>query len=146
LKHGDHGDHGDLALLPDTRRQKAELDSLVDRILDDAFKIHRQYGPGLLESAYEAILAHDLVFQHAMKVERQKTLPILHDGLKIDAGYRIDMLVNDAIIIEMKACEKILPVHEAQLLTYMRFSQKRIGLILNFNTRMFKDGIRRLML
>ncbi len=81
-----------------------------------------------------------------MRVEKQKTLPILHDGLKIDAGYRIDMLVNDAVIIELKSCEKILPVHEAQLLTYMRFSQKRLGLILNFNTRMFKDGIRRLML
>lgn len=119
---------------------------ITEQILDSAFKIHRQYGPGLLESAYEQILFYELVRNKKLKAEAQKILPIIHEGLEIKSAYRIDLLVEDEVIVELKAQEKILPIHEAQLLTYLKLSEKRIGLILNFNAKLLKNGIRRLVL
>ncbi len=145
LKHGGHGGHSDIVPFSVTPEEKQKLDGIADKILDVAFSAHRQYGSGLLESAYEAIVKHDLERHHGFRVERQKTLPIVHDGLFIEAGYRIDLLIEDSVIVELKSCEKILPIHEAQLLTYLKFSDKKLGFILNFKNRMFKDGIRRLM-
>jgi GxxExxY protein len=119
---------------------------VAEKILDAAFKIHRMYGPGLLENAYEHLLLFELQHQHNLKVERQKILPIIHEGYKIDAGYRLDLVVENSVIIELKCAEKILPVHEAQLLTYLKLSQIRLGLILNFKTTLLKQGIKRIIL
>ena len=119
---------------------------VAEKILDAAFKIHRMYGPGLLENAYEHLLLFELQNQHNLNVERQKILPIIHQGHKIDAGYRLDLVVENSVIIELKCTEKILPVHEAQLLTYLKLSEIRLGLILNFKTTLLKQGIKRIIL
>ena len=121
------------------------INKVSGKILDSAFKIHKMFGPGLLESAYEQAMAFDLVKNHGLKVEMQKTLPIMFEECKIDAGYRIDMLVDDSVIVELKAVEKLAPLHEAQLMTYLRLSGIRLGLLLNFNTKMMKDGIKRIV-
>lgn len=118
----------------------------AEKILDSAFKIHRQYGAGLLESAYEHLLAYELTKNQDIKVERQKTLPLIHENEIIDAGYRIDLLVSDAVIVELKCVDKILPIHEAQLLTYLKLSGVRLGLILNFRSVLLKEGIKRIIL
>ena len=118
----------------------------AEKILDSAFKIHRQYGPGLLESAYEHLLVYELYNNHSLKVETQKTLPLIHEGHKIDAGYRIDLLVDDCVIVELKCSEKLLPIHEAQLLTYLKLSEIRLGLLINFKAVLLKQGLKRLIL
>lgn len=146
LNHGEHGEHGDDALLSRNTDGDDRQNRIADKIFDSAIKIHRQYGPGLLESAYEALLAYELSHHQKLTIECQKILPIMHEGLRIEAGYRIDLLVSDDIIVELKACEKILPIHEAQLLTYLRLSGKRLGIILNFNSRLMKDGMKRMRL
>jgi len=117
----------------------------AEKVLDSAFKIHRQYGPGLLESAYEHLLFYELTQNQNLKVETQKALSLYHEGQVIDAGYRIDLYVDDCLIVELKAVEKLLPIHEAQLLTYLKLSETRLGLLLNFNVNLLKHGIRRLI-
>jgi GxxExxY protein len=114
-------------------------------IVDAAIAVHRELGPGLLESAYEQCLAFELV-RRGLKVERQKVLPVIYQELQIDAGYRIDLLVQDRVVVELKAVEKLETIHEAQVLTYLKLSRCRIGLLLNFNVRLLQDGIRRLVL
>jgi GxxExxY protein len=104
--------------------------------------VHQELGPGLLESTYEACLVHELV-SSALSVERQKELPVHYRGLVLDCGYRIDLLVSGSVIVEIKAVEKLLPIHQAQLLTYLRLSGHRLGLLLNFNVTVMKDGVRR---
>lgn len=118
----------------------------AEKTLDAAFKIHKQYGPGLLESAYEHLLVYELNKNDGFKVERQKTLPIIHEGIAIEAGYRLDMVVNNCLILELKCVEKILPIHEAQLITYLKLSNLKLGLLLNFKTTLLKDGIKRFIL
>lgn len=118
----------------------------AEKILDAAFKIHRQYGAGLLESAYEHLMIYELNKNHGLKVESQKTLPLVHEGQKIDAGYRLDLLIEGLVVVELKAVEKLLPIHEAQMLTYLKLSKLRLGLLLNFNVPLLKDGIKRLVL
>lgn len=118
---------------------------VAKKVLDAAFQIHKQYGAGLMESAYEHILMYELKKQFNFKVERQKMLPIYHDNHRIDAGYKLDLIVEDMVIIELKCIEKILPVHEAQLITYLKLTNVRLGLILNFKTTLLKHGIRRLV-
>ena len=113
-------------------------------IVDAAFKVHSLLGPGLLESAYEACLKHELL-KRGLKVASQILLPVEYDGVAIDAGYRIDLLVEDTVVIELKAVEKIVPIHEAQLLTYLKLSGKKLGLLLNFNVLHMKDGIKRIV-
>ena len=118
---------------------------LTERILAAAYEVHSALGPGLLESAYEACLAHELTTR-GIAFRRQLELPIRFKDEQIEAGYRLDLLVEDTVIIELKAVDKLLPIHEAQLLTYLRLSGKRVGLLLNFNAIHLRDGIKRRVL
>ena len=104
--------------------------------------MHRELGPGLLESAYEACLVYELG-ERRLKVDRQKVVPITYRGIRIDCGYRIDLLVNDQVIVELKAVEQVLPIHEAQLVSYLKLSGCKVGLLINFKVKLLKDGIRR---
>lgn len=118
---------------------------IPEQILDAALEVHRHLGPGLLESAYELCVHHELHCR-GLQVRRQVELPIKYDGIVLDAGYRIDLLVADAVIVEVKSVEKFDPIHEAQMLSYMKLAQKRVGLLINFNGQMLKNGIRRKVL
>jgi GxxExxY protein len=113
-------------------------------ILDSAMKVHSALGCGLLESAYEACLAHELI-KRGVAVERQVALPVVYDGYTIDAGYRVDLLVNKIVMVELKAVEKILNVHQAQIMSYLKLSGCRLGYLLNFNVVHLKDGIKRVV-
>ncbi len=117
---------------------------LADGIVDAAFKVHRFFGPGLLESAYEACLAHELLSM-GFQVERQVTLPLMYREVKLDAGYRLDLWVERTVIIEVKAVEEIHPIHMAQMLTYLKLTRNRLGLILNFHSALLKNGMRRVV-
>ena len=118
---------------------------ITEKIIESAIEIHRHLRPGLLESAYEECLCFELNL-HGLSFERQKPLPLKYKSIELDYGYRIDILVEDKVIVELKCVEKINPIHEAQLLTYLRLSNKKVGLILNFYVSLMKDGIRRLVL
>ena len=122
-----------------------EKDVLTDQIIGLAIEVHRHLGPGLLESAYEECLCYELK-QNGIGFLRQFPLPVVYKSVRLDCGYRIDIIVENRLILELKANERLLPVHEAQVITYMRLSGMRTGLLLNFNTPVLKDGIRRLML
>lgn len=115
-----------------------------EAVLGCAVKVHRALGPGLLESAYEACLAHE-IRKAGLQIERQLTLPVIYDGERIDLGYRLDMLVENSVVVEIKAVEKLLDVHRAQLLSYLRLSGFRLGYVLNFNVSLMKGGIVRLV-
>jgi GxxExxY protein len=115
---------------------------ITEKIIDGAIKVHKAVGVGVLESVYEICLCHELS-SRGMKVERQVEVPIRYNGVLLEAGFRIDLLVEDKVIVEIKAVEKLLSIHEAQLLTYMRLPNKRVGLLINFNVQMLRDGIRR---
>lgn len=105
-------------------------------------EVHRNLGPGLLESAYEECVCHELAIRETL-FARQVALPIEYKGIRLDCGYRMDIVVSDRVLVELKCVERILPIHEAQLLTYLKLSGKRTGLIINFNTPLLKNGIRR---
>jgi GxxExxY protein len=120
-----------------------QIDRIAKEVVDAAFKVHSNLGPGLLESAYEACLAHELT-KRGYSVERQKAQPVIYEGLEIEVGYRLDLLVEDLIIIELKAVEQLAPIHQAQLLTYLKLSSKQLGFLVNFNVPLIKDGIRRI--
>ena len=122
----------------------AQHDFAAREIVDAAFAVHSALGPGLLESVYEQCLFHELTMRE-LRISRQVVLPVTYRGVLIDAGYRIDLMVNDLVVVEVKAVEKLLPIHEAQLLTYLKLSQRRLGLLINFNSIRIKDGIRRLI-
>lgn len=111
-------------------------------VVDAAYRVHRELGPGLLESAYQQFLAHDLRI-HDHRVECEVNLPVEYLGLVVDAGYRIDMIVDNRVLIENKCVKEILPVHEAQLLTYLKLSHHRLGFLINWHVPLIKDGIRR---
>ncbi len=121
-----------------------DLNEISGQIVDAAMKVHTALGPGLLESAYEGCLAFELL-SRGVPVVRQAELPVVYCGHRIDVGYRIDLLVADLVIVEIKAVEKLVPIHDAQLLTYLKLSDKRVGLLLNFNVIRIKDGIKRLV-
>ena len=112
------------------------------QVVDAAMKVHTALGPGLLESAYEACLAHELQ-KRGLTVERQKELAIEYDGIVIEAGYRLDLLVNDQVIVELKAVSEVLPIHHAQIISYLKLGQKPVGLLINFHVERLKDGIKR---
>lgn len=112
-------------------------------VVDCTFKVHTQLGPGLLESTYEKCLEHEIK-KMGLSIECQKILPVIYDGIKIDAGYRIDLLVQDNLIIELKAVEKIIPLYRAQLMTYLKLSNIKTGLLINFNSKLIKNGIQRI--
>jgi GxxExxY protein len=118
------------------------IDLIAKDVVDAAFKIHTKLGPGLLESAYEACLAHELT-KRGYQIERQKPQPVIYDGLEIEVGYRLDVLVNGEVIVELKSVEQVLPIHHAQLMTYLKLSGKTLGLLINFNVPVIKQGIRR---
>ena len=114
-------------------------------ILDAAIAVHRQLGPGLLESVYEICLAHELTKRnHAVRT--QVALPVIYDTVKLEAGYRVDLIVDECVIVEIKSVEALAPVHHAQLLTYLRLSERRLGLLMNFNVPLLKQGIKRFAL
>jgi GxxExxY protein len=117
----------------------------AEAVVDAAFAVHSKLGPGLLESVYEVCLAHELE-KRGRHVRRQLSLPVLYDGIRMDAGLRLDMVVDDCLVVEIKAVEQILPVHKAQVLTYLKLTGNRLGLLINFNTPLIRDGIRRIAL
>jgi len=121
------------------------LDNLTEAVIGAAIEVHRILGPGLLESAYEQCLAHELSAT-GLSIERQKELPVKYKDMELDCGYRLDLVIDNRLIIELKACEQILPIHKAQLLTYMKLSGIKTGLLVNFNVPLLKDGIHRLVL
>lgn len=121
-----------------------EDNDLGQRILGCALTVHRTLGPGLLESVYETCLAHELG-KAGLDYERQLALPVVYDGFVIDAGYRIDLLVGDRVVVEVKAIERIADVHRAQLLSYLKLGGFRLGYLLNFNVALMKTGIVRLL-
>lgn len=121
-----------------------ELDQVTGAIVDSAMRLHTALGPGMLESVYEKCLTHELV-KRGLKVEAQVWLPVIYDGVKIDGGYRIDLLVEGGVLVELKVVEQILDVHKAQLLSYLKLSDKPVGLLINFNVVHLRDGIRRLV-
>ena len=112
--------------------------------MDSAIKVHRALGPGLLESAYQQCLTYELR-KRGLRADTEVLLPIVYDGQQIDAGYRVDMLIEDCIIVENKSVDQILPIHQAQLLTYLKLRDCRLGFILNWNVRLMKDGIKRMV-
>jgi GxxExxY protein len=119
-------------------------DVLTEQIIGAAIVVHRELGPGLLESAYEACLCHELS-QINLKVERQKPVPITYKGLKLETGYRLDLLVADLVVVEIKSVSELLPIHTAQLLSCLKQTGGGRGLLINFNVKLLKNGIRRLI-
>lgn len=113
-------------------------------ILDLAIKVHRKTGPGLLESAYQECLFFELK-RKGLQVENQKTLPLIYEDIKLDAGYRIDLMVNDKVVIEIKSIDAIAPVHIAQVITYLKLSGAKLGILINFNVPLLKDGFKRIV-
>lgn len=122
--------------------ERTELDRITSTIIGSAIAVHRELGPGLLESAYEACLVYELK-QQGLKVEQQRPLPIVYRTVRLDCGYRLDLMVEDKILVELKAIEKLDPIHEAQVLSYLKLSGSPVGLLINFNVKMLKDGIKR---
>ncbi len=122
-----------------------EFDELSNKVIGCAIEVHRHLGPGLLESTYEQCLAHELKIE-GMPFKLQYPLPVEYKGIKLDCGYRIDLLVANSLIVELKSVENVLPIHQAQLLTYMKLSGIKIGLLMNFNVKYMKDGIKRMVL
>jgi GxxExxY protein len=136
LNHEEHEGHEAIS---------ASAEAAGKLVIDAGLKVHRALGPGLLESAYELCLAHELQ-SRGVAVRRQVSLPVLFDGVKLDAGYRLDLLVEEQVVVEVKSVESLAPLHEAQLLTYLKLSQFRLGFLMNFNVQLFKQGLRRLVL
>ena len=121
--------------------EKINLDLITRRIIGAAIEVHRHLGPGLLESAYQTCQAFELR-QLGRKVEEQKPLPVMYKDVKLDCGYRLDLVIDDAVVVEIKAVERLMPIHDAQLLSYLRLSKKRVGLLINFHVQMLKDGLK----
>ncbi len=124
--------------------QNQILNKISGEIIDAAMTVHSTLGAGLLESIYETCLQHELR-KRGIHAHSQVQLPVFYDGLTLDAGYRIDLLVEDTVIVELKSVDKLLPIHQAQLLTYLKLTNKSLGLLINFNTVHLKDGIKRMV-
>ncbi|QQS31998.1 MAG: GxxExxY protein [Acidobacteriota bacterium] len=120
-----------------------ELNSVTEAIIGAAIEVHKALGPGLLESTYEVCLLHELG-KRGLKVEKQVPIPVVYDTVRLDAGYRIDLLVEDEVIVELKAVDTLHPIHEAQLISYLKLSNKKIGLLINFNVKLLKNGVKRI--
>ena len=115
---------------------------LTRNIIGAAIEVHKEIGPGLLESAYETCLCHELSLRR-LAFQRQVALPVSYKGVKLDCGYRIDLLIENSVIVELKSIECVLPIHEAQLMTYLTLAKIKVGLLINFNVPILKDGITR---
>ena len=118
------------------------INEITESVIGAAIAVHRELGPGLLESAYEACLAYELN-EKKLKVERQKSVPLIYRGVHLDCGYRLDFLVEDKVVVEVKAVDKLEPIHEAQLISYLKLSGCKVGLLINFKVNTLKHGIRR---
>lgn len=126
-------------------QDRTELNRLTEQIIGAAIEVHRHLGPGLLESAYETCLAYELE-QRGLTAERQKALPLIYKEIRLDQGYRIDLLVAQKVVVELKVVEQFTDVHEAQVLSYLRFSGCKVGLLINFNVKLLKDSVRRFVM
>lgn len=126
------------------REPTIAMNQLTGRIIGAAMEVHKTLGPGLLESAYETCLEYELNAQ-GFRVERQKALPVVYKDIKLDQGYRIDLLVNNMVIVELKAVDALTDVHKAQVRSYLRFSGCQVGLLLNFNVMLLKQGLHRII-
>lgn len=126
------------------KKNSNDVERVASVIVDSAIKVHRTLGPGLLESAYQACLTHELR-SNGLEVECEVPLPVHYGDICVDAGYRIDMLVEDCVVIENKVVERVLPVHTAQLLTYLKLSKHRLGFLLNWHVTLMKHGIKRIV-
>ena len=122
-----------------------ELDRIAKQVVDSAFAVHSRLGPSLLESVYEACLVYELK-RRGLALRSQVSLPVIYDSVRIDAGLRLDLLIEECLVVELKAVEKILPVRRAQILTYLKLTGHRLGLLINFNVPLIRDGIHRLAL
>jgi GxxExxY protein len=120
-----------------------DINDLAGNIIGAAIEVHKVLGPGLLESSYEECLCHELHLR-GLSFQRQKEIPLLYKGVKLDCGYRLDVIVEKSVILEIKACERLQSIHEAQLLTYLKLSGIKWGLLINFNVPVLKSGIKRL--
>jgi GxxExxY protein len=129
----------------DTENTEMELNKITEQIIGAAIEVHRVLGPRLLESAYEECMCRELALR-GIPFERQRPLPVGYKGVKVDCGYRLDLLVADTVVVEIKAVETIQPIREAQLLTYLKLGGWKVGLLINFNVAILKDGIRRRIL
>jgi GxxExxY protein len=121
-----------------------EINEVTDRVIGAAIEVHRHLGPGLLESAYEECLCYELN-RAGLRFERQVPLPVEYKGLRLDCAYRLDLLVEGVVLVELKAIEDLLPIHKAQVLTYLRAAQKQVGLLINFNVEVLKNGVSRIV-
>ena len=121
-----------------------DTNTLSKRIIGIAIEVHKVLGPGLLESSYEECLCHELHL-HNLSFERQKPLPVKYKGIKLDCGYKLDVVVEESIVLELKSCEKIKPIHKAQLLTYLKLTGHNLGFLLNFNSVVMRNGIVRMV-
>jgi len=124
--------------------EKDKLDQITGRIIGAAIEVHKTLAPGLLESAYEACLAYEL-HQLGYKVEQQKPLPVIYKEVKLDCGYRLDLAVEDVVIVEIKAIEQLAPIHDAQVISYLRLADNRVGLVINFHVTLLKYGVKRIV-
>ena len=122
----------------------AELERVATAVVDAAYAVHKQLGPGLLESVYEVCLAHELE-KRGLGVRRQAVVPIVYDGLQIENAFKLDLLVGGCLVVELKAMDALLPVHLSQLLTYLKLTRNRLGLLINFNVPLIKEGIHRVV-
>jgi GxxExxY protein len=122
-----------------------EIERVAHEIVDAAFKIHSKVGPGLLESAYQMLMIYELT-KRGLTVEKEVDVPLIYEDVRLDAGYRLDLVVNGCVIVEIKAIERLHPVHEAQVITYLKLLGKRLGILINFNVKLIKDGIKRVVL
>ena len=121
-----------------------DVNRVTREIIGAAIAVHRELGPGLLESAYEACLAYELT-QRVLKVEQQKPLPVVYRDVHLECGYRLDLVVEDIVIVELKSVEKLTPVHQAQVLSYLRLADRQVGLLINFNEKVLMNGVHRLV-
>ena len=128
----------------DVDSKSAGLDLITEKIIGCAIEVHRAIGPGLLESAYEECLCYELR-QKGLKFGRQVPLPIVYKGISLDCGYKLDVIVEDSVIVEIKAVDRLIAIHDAQLLSYLRMLDKRVGLLLNFHSAVLKNGIKRIV-
>jgi GxxExxY protein len=122
-----------------------ELDAIASKVVDAAYKVHFNLGPGLLESAYEACLAYEIA-KRGLKVKQQVEVPLVYGDVRINAGFRLDILVEDCLIVEVKAVERLLPVHRAQMITYLKLTGHKLGFLVNFNVSLLKKGLERIVL
>ncbi|HUO57322.1 MAG TPA: GxxExxY protein [bacterium] len=122
-----------------------ETDRIAKEVVDSAYQVHLNLGPGLLENAYEVCLAHE-ISQRGLKVEQQVAVPLNYKGARMNVGFRLDLLVADRVVVEIKAVEQLAPVHRAQVITYLKLSDKKLGFLINFNESILKNGLERIAL